>query len=221
MTQNQETSKYQLGIGIHKLASRVTHDNNLIELSRPVLRRLQSEIGETIHIAILNEENKMVFLEKLESNKDIRPNVQLGANLPPHCVANGKALLAFRSDAEVKWILQGKLKKHTDTTITSLNKLMAVLSQVRQKGYSTNYGEFRTDVSGLAAPICDYTGLSIAAIGVSVPTQRMSAQLVEAVSSPLMVAAREISAALGNTPKIPGQTEDTGVFIKKINKITH
>lgn len=221
LTQNQETSKYQLGIGIHQLASRVPRDNNLLELSRPVLRWLQDEIEETVHIAVLNEENKMVFLEKLESKKDIRPNVQLGANLPPHCVANGKALLAFRSDTDVKWILQGKLQKYTETTITSLNKLMVVLSQVKEKGYSTNYGEFRTDVSGLAAPICDFTGLSIAAIGVSVPTQRMSARLVEALSSPLMVAAGKISNALGHTEERPPQTKHMGVSKKKINVIPH
>lgn len=222
LQQNQETSKYQLGMGIWELASKVNSGRNITEVARPVLRKLHSQIEETVHLSILNEDNKMVFLEKIESNKDVRPNVQLGANLPPYCVANGKAMLAYRPAVEVKWILRGKLQKYTDKTISSSSTITKNLEQVRQLGYSTNYGEFRADVAGIAAPICDYTGRSVAALGVSVPTSRFTDELINSIALAVVESAKEISMALGLSVEGSSFVNDEMNKAKKtVNKNTH
>jgi DNA-binding IclR family transcriptional regulator len=147
---------------------------------------------------VLSSEGKMVFLDKLDSTKSIRPNIQLGAYLPLHCVANGKAMLAFLPENQVAALLANKLRRFTDTTITKKGDLMAVVSDIRETGYAVNAGEYREDVSGVAAAICNHTNNAVAALGISLPSSRMTE--AEAWKLGILVAekAREISTTLGN-----------------------
>ncbi len=192
-----DTAKYRLGLRLIKLGHMAAAKLDIRDLAQPVMARLHAATSETVHLTVLSDEGYMVFLDKLDSNKGTRPNIQLSAHLPPHCVANGKAILAFRPRTEAERILRGNLHRHTKTTITRWPEMQVALDNVRRLGHAENHGEFRDDVSGIAAPIRDHTNLAVAALGISVPTNRMASEHCEKLARLVTAGAREISLAIG------------------------
>ena len=197
VTRDPETAKYRLSTRVWELGVGAVSQLDVRGIARPVMETLNAATQETVHLTVLTESDEMVFLDKLDSTRAVRPNVELGATLPPYCVANGKAMLAFLPKARVDRVLRGKLRQFTNTTLTLKGELLAHLGTVRRLGYAVNRGEYRADVSGLAAPICDHTGLAVAALGVSVPSNRMTPELIRDLAPRVVASAREISSALG------------------------
>lgn len=192
-----ETAKYRLGLRIIELGHMAAAKLDIRDLAQPVMARLHAATSETVHLTVLSDEGYMVFLDKLDSNKGTRPNLQLSVHLPPHCVANGKAILAFRPRTEAERILRGNLRRHTKTTITRWPEMQVALDNVRRLGHAENHGELRDDVSGIAAPIRDHTNLAVAALGISVPTNRMTPAHCAKLARLVIEGAREISQAIG------------------------
>ena len=207
LARDPRTAKYRLGMKIFEVGHRAVAGMDLRDVAQPVMERLHAATQETVHLTVLTDDGYMVFLDKLDSTKATRPNIQLGAHLPPYCVANGKAVLAFRPEAEVERILGGPLQRFTMTTLTQRPVLSAALEGVRRLGYAVNHGEFRPDVSGVAAPILDYTELAVAALGVSVPTSRMTPEVADELARLLVEGARVISRALGQRPGGEAETK--------------
>ncbi|MBI3370903.1 MAG: IclR family transcriptional regulator [Betaproteobacteria bacterium] len=197
LTRDPETAKYRLSSRVWELGIGAVSQLDVRGIARPVMEKLNAATRETVHLTVLTESDEMVFLDKLDSTRAVRPNVELGATLPPYCVANGKAMLAFLPQTRVDRVLRGKLRRFTNTTIVRKGELLAALDTVRRLGYAVNHGEYRADVSGLAAPICDHTGLAVAALGVSVPANRMTAELIGDLAPRLVASAQQISSALG------------------------
>jgi DNA-binding IclR family transcriptional regulator len=198
LIRDPETKKYQLGLKLWELGSKSITRLDIRSVARPVMEELHGDTGETVHLTVLSSEGRMVFLDKLDSTKGIRPNVQLGAHLPVHCVANGKAILAYLPEHEVESLLSKKLQRFTSTTITQRSKLLSALEEIRRSGYSVNIGEYRNDVSGVAAAIRDHTSLAVAALGISLPTTRMTRAITDELGQAVAKSARKISTALGN-----------------------
>jgi IclR family KDG regulon transcriptional repressor len=191
------TTKYRLSMKIWELGNGALARLDVRELARPVMEALNAATQETVHLTVLTEGDQMVFLEKLDSNRAVRPHVELGAPHPAYCTANGKAMLAWLSKARVRRQLSGKLQKYTAATITRKGELQDELEKVRRAGFAENRGEYRADVAGLAAPIRDHAGDPVAALEISLPSNRMSPALVADLAPRLVTSAREISVALG------------------------
>jgi DNA-binding IclR family transcriptional regulator len=205
LTRDPETAKYRISSKVWELGSGAVSRLDVRGIARPVMERLNAATHETVHLTILTESDEMVFLDKLDSTRGVRPNVELGVTLPPYCVSNGKAVLAFLPKARVDRVLRGKLRRFTKATITRKSELFAQLDTVRRLGYAVNRGEYRPDVAGVAAPIRDHTGLAVAALGVSIPSVRMTPELISDLARRVVASAREISSALGERrePVVP------------------
>lgn len=197
------TAKYRVSMKVWELGSGALAKLDVRQLARPVMVALNSATGETVHLTVLTESDRMVFLEKLDSTHAVRPHVELGAPHPTYCTANGKAMLAFLPKARVAAMLRGRLERHTPATIVSKSELLAQLDTFRELGYAVNRGELRADVSGIAAPIFDHAGVAVAALGVSVPSTRLTAALIADLAPRLVEGARQVSRALGYAPPAP------------------
>jgi IclR family KDG regulon transcriptional repressor len=198
LTQDPETAKYRLSMKVWELGNGAVSRLDIRDVARPAMEALNAATHETVHLTVLTERDEMVFLDKLDSTRSVRPTVEVGAVLPAYCVANGKAMLAFLPKMRVDRILRGKLRQFTDTTVTRKSDLLAQCDEIRRQGYAVNRGEYRADVWGVAAPIRDHTGVAVAALGISVPSQRMTEDLIAELVRRLTKSARRISQALGH-----------------------
>jgi IclR family transcriptional regulator, acetate operon repressor len=175
---------------------------SLRDVAVPVMEGLRRRIDETIHLAV-PEGDQVVLIERLETSKPVRIVLALGTSLPIHASAHGKAVLAAGPDTMVERVLAAGLPRYTGTTITASDALRAELARIRERGYSTNGGEWRSDVSAVAAAVLDPAGRPVASISVNVPTSRMTDQDRSAYGVLVRAAAADVGAALGSRAR-PG-----------------
>src|SRR5262249_11473432 len=91
-------SGYRLGLRLWQVGSQAVGHRRLREVARPFLEALATDTEEHVNLAVLDGHDA-VFVDIIESSKPIRPYAYVGARVPAHCSATGKALLAFQPDA--------------------------------------------------------------------------------------------------------------------------
>ncbi|MFE3093280.1 IclR family transcriptional regulator [Streptomyces sp. NPDC059248] len=175
---------------------RATGELSLRDIAVPVMEELRRRTDETVHLTV-PEGGKVVLIERLETSKPVRIILPLGHALPVHASANGKALLAAGAPEAVERLITGGLEQFTDTSITDAGALRAELARIRERGYATNRGEWRTDVSAVAAAVLDADGTPVASISVNVPSSRMTDESRAALGAAVRDAARAVGEALG------------------------
>ena len=79
----------------------------------------------------------------------------------------GNALMAYLSDEKVAELLKGHpLAALTKKTITNERRFKERLTRIRLQGYYVDEGEAIEGVTGVAAPIRDFSKEVVAAVGV-------------------------------------------------------
>lgn len=172
-----------------------TGELGLRDVALPVLEELRRRTDETVHLTV-PEGGKAVLIERLETAQPVRIVLPLGQHLPLHASANGKAVLAASPPETVERYLAEGLPRFTGTTITDPERLRAELAVIRGRGYATNGGEWRSDVSAVAAAVLATSGLPVAGISVNVPTSRMSETSRTAFGALVAEAAKKLGSAL-------------------------
>ncbi|TBO57408.1 IclR family transcriptional regulator [Streptomyces kasugaensis] len=178
-----------------QVGRRATGELGLRDVAVPVMEKLRARTDETVHLAV-PEGGKVVLVERLETSQPVRIVLPLGTDLPLHASANGKAVLAAGGPEPVEELLANGLPRHTDTTNTEPDRLRAELAAIRERGYATNSGEWRADVSAVAAPVVLGSGRVVASVSVNVPTSRMTEESRATFGALVRTAARDIARGL-------------------------
>src|SRR2546428_4469625 len=195
--QNQETGNYYLGLKLFKLGNQATARIQLREVARPYLIQLMEETKETVHLAVLDE-NQVLYLEKVEGPHALRMPSRVGRRIPTYCTSLGKAMLSCLDDQEVKNIFRNQvLRPYTANTVKTLTRLLTDLRMIRKRGYSVDNEEIEIGLRCVGAPIKDYTGAMVGAISVAAPSARLASQKIPTVGRLVVVTAEEISEKLG------------------------
>jgi IclR family acetate operon transcriptional repressor len=169
---------------------------SLRDVAVPAMEELRRRTDETIHLTVPENLDHMVLIERLETSKPVRIFMQLGMNLPLHASANGKAVLAASPESAVEEYIAAGLPRFTGTTIDDPDRLRAELGTIRTRGYAANSGEWRSDVSAVAAAVIGDAGLPVASISVNMPTSRMTAELAAEYGVLVRATAAQVSATL-------------------------
>jgi IclR family KDG regulon transcriptional repressor len=196
VSQNPETSKYRLGVGLVSLAGIALGRLDVRGVAQPHLNALVELSQETINVTII-EERECVNIERVASPKPIRYVGWIGRRTPLHCTAAGKVLLAFRRREERQRLIQSPLVCYTENTIVDPAALEASLAQIQKQGYAIVHEEFEPEFSAIAAPIYDHLGHAAAAVSISGPTYRLAPGQIENFIEPLLETTGKISAGMG------------------------
>jgi DNA-binding IclR family transcriptional regulator len=199
--QNRATENYRLGVQCLHLGRNYVQHMGLLRQARSIMDELVKQCHETACVAVLRG-GAVVPVDTVEANQPVRLASQLGASLPLHCTAVGKAHLAFESEDEVKSSLPETLERHTPQTIVDRQALAQHLKSVAAAGYAVDNGEYVIDLRSVAAPIRDYTRHVVGSLAVSGPAYRLPPERIEKDLVPLVVkAGRELSRRLGYNEK--------------------
>jgi DNA-binding IclR family transcriptional regulator len=110
----------------------------------------------------------------------------------------GQVLMASLPEDEVDRILQKTpLASHTKNTTTDPYEFREKLARIRKQGYIIEDGEAIEGISGVAAPIYNFTGSVVAAVGVSFISSSVDAKGKEALLAEVLKAADAISQEMG------------------------
>ena len=195
--QNPDTGKYHLGIKLFKLGHQAVSQLNLREICRPFLMRIKNQTQETVHLAVLDDD-QVLYLDKVEGPHALRMPSRVGRHIPTYCTSLGKAMLSCLDDHEVKNIFRSRvLRSFTVNTVKTLDRLLTDLRVIRRRGYSVDNEEIEIGLRCVGAPIKDHTGAMVGAISTAAPSARLAAQKIPGVGRLVMAVAAEISEQLG------------------------
>ena len=201
--QNKETENYRLGPRTLQIGSIFIEQRECRRQARPLLEELAAETGETSVIAVLRA-TKVVFMDGVETSRTVRAVSRIGAMLQAHCTAVGKVQLAHLAPAEIERLYPAaELPTVTPRTLKTREALLNELEAVRGRGFAFEDEECDLDVGALAAPVRDFSGNVIAAIGIVAPATRLSGDrnAQEGGASRVLDAARVLSSRLGYRPE--------------------
>ena len=187
-----DTDKYSVGKHFRALAHVDRGIHRLRECSGPVLKRLNREFNETINLAVMNE-GRVVYIDIFESTHALRFQARIGSRDPLHSTALGKAMLAFLSEGEQAACLSSALAERTLRTITQVKVLRKQLREIAAAGVAVEIGENEEGTMCLGVPVLDESGYPLAAISLSAPERRVTAQVRERAIARLREAALEIA----------------------------
>lgn len=191
-------NRFRLGLKLYELGSRAVEQIDLRARVHPWFRRLSAQVGETVHLGVL-QRTAVVYLDKIEpSNRRTWLASRVGASNPVHCTAMGKAMLAFLPEQAASDIMARiRFTRLTPRTLCTPEALLRSLDRVRRRGYAIDDEEVEAGVRCVGAPILNESGYPMAAVSVSGPTSRITQQSVPGIAEHLMRCCRDISASLG------------------------
>jgi DNA-binding IclR family transcriptional regulator len=114
-----------------------------------------------------------LFVDQYVAVQGLRVVAHMGARLPLHCTASGKALLAGLQSDELQRVVPETLKAYTPNTRTDRAVLLLELEEVRRTGVAYDHEEYVMGVCAVATPVRDAVG-AIGALTVEVPANRFS-----------------------------------------------
>ncbi|HEY5988833.1 MAG TPA: IclR family transcriptional regulator, partial [Streptosporangiaceae bacterium] len=208
LIRRDEQGRFRPGEVFIRFAWRGGAEAGLTAVAQPYLDRLGEATGETVNLGV--ERDGMVEqIAQVDSAYLIGATNWLGRPVPLHCAALGKVLLAYGA---AQLPPGRRLERRTPQTVTSRSALETDLAVARRRGYAITDGELEPGLVAVAAPVFRDGGVVVAALSVSGPTTRLTAQRVTEVAARCVAEAHILSRALGHRPDstaLPGQPKNS------------
>jgi DNA-binding IclR family transcriptional regulator len=198
--------RYRLGVRCLEFGQAYLEQIDFRREALPVMERLLSEFNETVHLGVLDDRLRVVYLEKLDSGHAVGIMMsRVGRTAPSYCTGLGKALLAAQNGDPVALLAErGELQRFTKNTLCEPEMLRTELARIRRRGFSLDLEEHEPGVRCVAAAIPGPNGRPVAAISIAGPSQRMPKELLEGfLAEAAIAAAREIGRRIGAAEEAP------------------
>jgi IclR family acetate operon transcriptional repressor len=196
LAERKSNDRYYLGTRIIEIAGSYLLKSDLRNDSQLILDELAEITGETVHLAVPSG-TEVVYIAKVESKHALSMYSYIGARLPMHCTALGKAILAFSSERHLHAVVIEPLATRTPNTIVSMQALENELARIRSSGYAVDNEENEVGIRCVGAPIFDYLTKPIGAISISAPCDRMDDERCNSLGLLVRQAAQKVSRRKG------------------------
>jgi IclR family KDG regulon transcriptional repressor len=197
LLQDPDTRDFKLSFRMFHMGKRAVKNFSVEEHALSVMLDIARQTGETVNLTIL-QEDKVLVVEKIDSNQVIAINSRVGDLMPTYSCASGKVLLAWLPENKRKEVLSKiELKPITEKTIRNLPDLEKELVLVREKGYAIHDEELNPGVLAIAAPIFGPEETVIAAISIAAPVDRGYHTGIDKLSNIVKRGTMQISLACG------------------------
>lgn len=178
-----ESCKYFLGSKFFDTSFLEHKSKSLTEISAGELKQVALHTGETVWVAVLNINGRVVSITTEEGfDPECAPG-RLGLESDATCIAPGKILLSYLDSVGYNNVMKEHLfKQYTSYTITDNTTLRAQLHRFREMGYATDFNERYLGFGDVSVPIFDQAHTCIAALSIVGRTNRLEQNLLRYVS---------------------------------------
>lgn len=197
--QNKLTENYRLGPRVMQIGAIFFEQRECRRHARPFIEGLVAATGETAVVAVLRG-NKVITMDSVESDRSVRAVSHVGAMLPAHCTAAGKAQLAVLPVSEIERLYpEENLEPLTEKSIKTRTVLLTEMKKIAEQEYALENEETELDVRSIAVPVRDFSGKVIGAVGIIAPAHRLTQERLGAggLISLVQDAGRAISGKMG------------------------
>ena len=167
-----ERQTYSLGVRLVRLAHAAWAQSSIAPLARPYIDRLSADLGETIHLAQLDQ-GQVLYVDKRNAQRPVEMFSQAGKVGPAYCTGVGKAMLAFLPPEALDRALERQsFHRFTDHTLDTPARLLAELQAIRARGFAYDREEHEPGIICVAVPILTRAGRAMGALSVTSTTAR-------------------------------------------------
>jgi IclR family pca regulon transcriptional regulator len=161
---------------VMRLGQSYLESARLPRIVQPSLQRVAMGTQEISFVAVLDGDD-IVYIARNGQNRSMNTSFALGARVPAHTTASGMLLLALQGAGAVdEWLQKGRLRAFTSHTITDHERLRQEMANIRAQDWSLSEQQLDLTYRGVAVPLRDHKGNTIAALSVSMPMQFESSQ---------------------------------------------
>jgi IclR family KDG regulon transcriptional repressor len=168
------SEKYKLGYRVWELSANLMQSDDMPVMLLPEMERLRDVVGETISLYVRDGQER-IRIQAVQSRLAVRRVAPVGARLPLVVGASSKILVAYADKA-----IQDELLKEISWP-EGMNRKAFVkqLEHIVEVGYATSIEEREPGAAAVAAPIYNRTGQVVAALSVSGPANRLTAEKMQ------------------------------------------
>nr|WP_199552508.1 IclR family transcriptional regulator [Streptomyces sp. N35] len=196
VAQTQDRGKYFLGAGVLRLAGAAAVRLDISQEGAPLCRELADELGETVNIAVLDDD-AAVNIMQARGSASVTAQNWLGRRTPLHATSSGKVLLAHQPPALREGLLARTLPRFTDRTVTGAVALRDELRSVEERGFALAMEELEIGLTAVAAPVRAHDGKVIGALSISGPVYRLTEERLRELAKRAVDRADELSRRMG------------------------
>lgn len=177
-----------LRLGFSRLAAmdmrdRAKHEMNALRLKGP---------NSYVTVA-LGEQHRteVIYLATDSSNEGVTLIVRVGSRLPLFHSAMGKAILAVTPEDRVEQIFGFARAEGEDVEQDARACYKQAVAEYEAKGFCTCYGDWRSDVNGIAVPIHSLSDGRVYGMNVGGPSYHVKPKQLETVYAPKLLKVAE------------------------------
>ncbi|WP_231444964.1 IclR family transcriptional regulator [Brevibacterium zhoupengii] len=195
-----QSRRYRLGLGIIAIAGPLLADLDVRRASYPILQDLTAKTGETSALMVWNG-TESITVEQIPSSHEVKHTSSLGSRYGTALSASVQVFLADEDPGRIReMIADGAITASgQDDTGLDIDGYLSRLEQVAETGVAVNCGETSSAAVGIAAPVKDHRGVTVAAILIPAPRFRVGDEAVERLSRICVDAARQVTKRLGGS----------------------
>lgn len=178
---------YMAGPGLWRWAYLARRSWQLPPETQATMRELGARHQETVNLYVLRDICRVCVAQQ-ESPRPLRHVVQVGDELPLWGGASSKVLLNDAPQA-----LLARVARRSPAGEKHLETLLKWAADARRDGYAVSHGEREEGISAVAVPVTGRSGTVVAALALSGPTLRFTADRVSQFAADLKLAAARMS----------------------------
>ncbi|HAJ31878.1 MAG TPA: hypothetical protein DCK79_00645 [Candidatus Atribacteria bacterium] len=205
VSQEKETSKYNLGLKILEYSNSFYNSFDFRQIAKPILKKICIETGLTTSLTAWYNGHS-ICIDSVTPSQKLNTHhlfIEIGKKMPFHCTASAKILLAYQTSEEIKRIInENPLQKYTPRTIIDPKKLEEHLSKIRKNGFAICDEELEEGIKAISAPVRNINGKVIASITITGLSKRISNNNIEKLIKILVNSTQGLSKMLGYKEKI-------------------
>jgi DNA-binding IclR family transcriptional regulator len=196
--QDPETGKYRLGPAMLQLGNAFLDNHELRGRSLLWADSLASRVGEAVRVGVLHGHTVLIVHHVFRPDNSVQI-LEVGASIPWHACALGKAIVAYLDEDERAALLADDLPTLTGRTLTDPDRLREGLAAIVREGVAFEDQEAIVGEGEIAAPVFDHRGHPVGAVGVVGPVERLvgDGEAAATLSTAVRETARGLSRDMG------------------------
>lgn len=169
----------------------------LREIAQPIIETMARDCDEIVAVSVLDGD-ELTYIARAEPSGVLRRSLTVGSRLPAFCTSMGRVLLAGLPEDQAEALLAQALRPaFTRHTLTDVKALMRDIAKIRTQGWAFVSQELELGACGIAAPIRDAQGRTIAALNISTNLGRHAEKaFVKGFKPRVLALAEKVSASL-------------------------
>ena len=171
--QDPDSGKYRLGAAMLQLGSSFLDSHELRARSLLWAGSLAARSGEAVRVGVMNGDTVLIVHHVFRPDDSVQI-LEVGASIPWHACALGKAIAANLTPSQRNALLAGDLHPLTGRTISDPVRLRADVEEVAARGYAIEDQEAIVGEAEIAAPAFDHRRAPAGAISLVGPVERLT-----------------------------------------------